>query len=385
MNRLGHRIRGISLVSVIIAVVLLGAATAGIIQYSSSVGNFRRELDTKVQEDSYRLFQHELALSGANPAAMSLNPLAGSTTGSSPMPTIAFVSTASRDQAGSAKVDAYSAAPDIIGRSASMGYRIAATGTAVIGPAGSPLLPPTFRVSGLVAESEFAPGLTNLILPNPANPPGTVYRYTLDGSTPTAASPIWNTASSLPAAPLPGLVRAAAFNSDPSSLPSSIVSDTLARGLAINYSRSSGGFSTSFTYAEVTGSTNNILLGISNAPPGTAIYYTYDGSTPTTSSHLYTGGFQVPLFAWSATIPLQAIAVTGSDNISAAPLALTLAPSATALPPPAFGAPGGTATAVLVSVTDAVAGVTIRYDIDEPLGGSSPTGGNGVIVSVLAP
>lgn len=377
-----------SLISVITAVVLLGVVSAGVVQYSNSLGQHRREMNTRSQEDAYRLYQHELALSGANPTGMSANPLAAATAGvtNAPNPTISLVGSAGRFLAGSADVSGYSASSDASGRSNALGYRISATGSAVSAPAPGALSPPTFRISGVVSEGEFAPSLMNLILPASSNPPGTVYRYTTDGSAPTSTSPIWLTASSsLPASPLPSTVKAAAFHTDSQYSTSTVATTNLSRSLALAFSRSLGGASTGFTYAEVTGGTNTILLSVSNAPPGTAIYYTYDGSLPTTASTLYSGGFHVPLAAWTSSVTLRAIATSASSNVSFAPLVTTLTPVQSVLPAPTFGTQGGTPTAVSIPISSSVSGVIIRYEVNGTISGSSPTVPAGSAIILGAP
>lgn len=378
---------GMSLVSVITAVLLLGVASAGMVQYANTVGQHQREANTRAQEDSYRTFQSEMALSGANPNAMTANPLAASTSGIAqpPTPSITYVASSGRALTGSADVKGYVAASDQSGRAGALGYRIASTGTAVAVSMATALTPPTFRVSGVIAESEFAPTLTNLIIASSSNPPGTVYRYTTDGTDPTNNSPIWLTASSsLPADPLPATVKAAAYNTDTQYTTSAVATVSLSRLLNIGYARSLGGSSTGFTYAEVTGAVNGILLSVTNPPSGTAIYYTYDGSAPTAASNLYTGEFHVPLAAWSASVTLRVRAFSSASAVAFNDATFTLTPVATALPAPTFGVTSGSASAVSVPVASTVAGAIIRYALDGQVSDSSPTVTNGGAITVTA-
>jgi len=104
-------------------------------------------------------------------------------------------------------------------------------------------------------------------------------------------------------------------------------------------------------------------VSISDATAGTTIYYTTDGTTPTTSSNKYSSAITV-----SASKTLKAIAAeTGHSNSPAAAAAYNIE---TALPAPAFSPAGGTYTASqTVSISDATAGTTIYYTTN----GSTPT------------
>ncbi len=104
---------------------------------------------------------------------------------------------------------------------------------------------------------------------------------------------------------------------------------------------------------------------ISDATAGTTIYYTTDGTTPTTSSSVYSGPITV-----SATETIKAIAVkTGSTNSAVATAAYTIT-AATGLPAPIFSPAGGTySTSQSVTISDAISGTTIYYTTD----GTTPT------------
>ncbi|MGA3347262.1 MAG: chitobiase/beta-hexosaminidase C-terminal domain-containing protein, partial [Terracidiphilus sp.] len=102
---------------------------------------------------------------------------------------------------------------------------------------------------------------------------------------------------------------------------------------------------------------------ISDATAGTTIYYTTNGTTPTSSSTKYSGAITV-----SASETLEAIAIkTGFTNSSVATAPYTIS---TVLPAPAFSPAAGTYTASQsVTISDAASGTTIYYTTN----GTTPT------------
>ena len=102
-------------------------------------------------------------------------------------------------------------------------------------------------------------------------------------------------------------------------------------------------------------------VSMTDTTGGASIYYTTDGTKPTTSSTLYNGPITV-----ATTQILKAIAVaTGYGNSS-----VTSAAYIIAAPTPVFSPKGGTYTsAQSVAITDLMSGAAIYYTID----GTSPT------------
>jgi hypothetical protein len=108
-------------------------------------------------------------------------------------------------------------------------------------------------------------------------------------------------------------------------------------------------------------STQSVTL--TDATPGTAIYYTTDGSNPTTASKLFTGAIAV-----SASTTVQAVAIAAGYSLSGVASAIyTITPPAAT---PTFSIAAGTYTSTQsVTLADATVGATIYYTTD----GSTPT------------
>jgi Chitobiase/beta-hexosaminidase C-terminal domain len=111
--------------------------------------------------------------------------------------------------------------------------------------------------------------------------------------------------------------------------------------------------------------TSTQTVTITDATAGSTIYYTVDGSQPTTSSAQYTASFPV-----STTTTVKAIATAPNFSQSAtASSVITInqqSPAATPVISPATGTYTSTQT---MTITDATAGSTIYYTVD----GSQPT------------
>ena len=131
------------------------------------------------------------------------------------------------------------------------------------------------------------------------------------------------------------------------------------------------------TFSPVAGTYHAVqTVNIYDQSPGVSIYYTTDGSTPTTGSTLYSGPVTV-----SSTETISAIATssaTGVTNssVSTAVYTITL-PAAT----PTFSPAGGSYSAAQnVTISDATSGATIYYTTD----GTTPTTSSSVYNGAIA-
>lgn len=114
-------------------------------------------------------------------------------------------------------------------------------------------------------------------------------------------------------------------------------------------------------------------IAISDATVGATIYYTTDGSTPTTSSNVYTGPITV-----TASGTIRAIAAE-SDLANSAVASATYTIS-NILPAPTFNlASGSYIGPQIVTISDSIAGTTIYYTTD----GSTPTTASAVYSSSI--
>lgn len=107
-------------------------------------------------------------------------------------------------------------------------------------------------------------------------------------------------------------------------------------------------------------------ITLTSATPGATIYYTIDGSVPSTTSTEYTGPVSV-----SSALTLKAIAIK-SGIADSDVLTETYAIISGAVPPVAYHSGGNYLTAQSVTLTTATPGASIYYTVD----GSTPSAGS---------
>ena len=205
------------------------------------------------------------------------------------------------------------------------------------------------------AEPTFTPAggtytASQTVTINDATSGATIY-YTTDGTTPTTSSAVYSSPITVSATETLSAI----------AVETGYANSAVASAL---YTISAGALPTP-TFSPAAGTyTSSQTVSISDATAGATIYYTTNGTAPTTSSAVYSGQITV-----SAKETLEAIAVeTGYTNSAVASALYTI--SAGALPTPTFSPAAGTYTSSqTVSISDATAGATIYYTTN----GTAPT------------
>ncbi len=175
--------------------------------------------------------------------------------------------------------------------------------------------------------------------------PGVTIYYTTNGSTPTTSSPVYR--GPIAISTTTTVYAIASGNGYPTS---SVGGGTYTITTAVpTFSPGSGNYNTPQT------------VTMSDATPGATIYYTTNGSTPTTSSPKYTGPITI-----STNTTLQAIAAGNGYGASYEAYGVYQITALT----PSFSLSSGTYnTPQTVTMSDATPGVTIYYTTN----GSTPT------------
>jgi hypothetical protein len=189
-----------------------------------------------------------------------------------------------------------------------------------------------------VAQPILTPGTGTYTSPQSvtitdATPGATIY-YTTDGTNPSRSSPVFH-----PASPIfvtsTQTIKAIAVATSYATSPLGVAHYTIAAMTPV--------FSLPYGFY-----TNTQHVTITDGTPGATIYYTIDGTTPTTSSPVYSG----TIIAIDKLVTLQAVAV--APGLS--PSAVTSVKYDVALPAaqPVFNHPSGTYVGpLMVTITDA--------------------------------
>jgi len=180
----------------------------------------------------------------------------------------------------------------------------------------------------------------------------TIY-YTTNGSTPTTSSTMYTGPITVSSTETLEAIAVATGNIS-SGVASAAYTINLEPSVATPTFSPAGGI---YTSAQ--------SVTISDATSDATIYYTTNGTTPTTSSTEYTGPITV-----SSTETLKAIAVaTGDNNSAVAFAAYNINPEATVATPTFSPAAGAYTSAQSVTISDGTSGATIYYTTN----GTAPT------------
>jgi len=353
---------GFATVELVVGLLLFSLVTGSVLVVSKGLHDNSTAAASASQQNAYATFQSQVALQGIDPSLVG-NPLQaaiqqagsvgttvslGSNTGLTvvrnqvagfEVGAISQPTAAERNLPGSARVMAinYSvaAAGAQTARGAGIGFAIETVGTAPVIDAIT-LAPPSFNVVGDLTYAIFP--LNNIATLPSTNPPGTIYRYTLDGSTPTASSLIWDNSPGWAADTFPAQVTLRAFNTDPDYAPSVPVAASFSIQILLSYSRADGRTANvyGFSLADLASpSATGIVLSCNI--PGMRLLYSLDGSDPTQTGTLYTGPFVPAQAQFTPTVVLKVAASTTDPRYAASGISIyTLSTVTSALAPPTF-------------------------------------------------
>jgi len=177
--------------------------------------------------------------------------------------------------------------------------------------------------------------------------PGVTIYFTTDGSTPTTSSTVYSGPITVSQTETVQAIAAQTGWTN-SSVGSAAYTITASAPATPTFSPGAGTYNTPQS------------VTISDTTTGALIYYTTDGTTPTTSSPQYSAPISV-----AVTTTIKAIAVTNSVKSTVASAKYTLQAAA-----PTFNLPAGTYTGPQsLTISDASPGVTIYYTTN----GTTPT------------
>jgi len=185
--------------------------------------------------------------------------------------------------------------------------------------------------------------------------------YTLDGSTPTTSSTKYSAAISIASTTTINAIAVATGFSN-SAVATGVFTITVPTVATPTFSPAPG----TFTSAQ--------SVALSDTTAGAAIYYTLDGTTPSTTSTLYSTAIPV-----SATTTIKAIAVASGFATSALATGTYTINLPAAATPTFSPAPGNYLTAQSVALADTTTGATIYYTTD----GTQPTTTSSVYSSAI--
>ena len=213
----------------------------------------------------------------------------------------------------------------------------------------------SFSNTPVLATPTFSPAAGTYTTTQPvtisdSNSSATIY-YTTNGTTPTTSSTKYTGAISVSATET---IKAIAAASGYTNSAVATAAYTIAPVLPTpSFSPAAGTYTT----------TQPVTISDSNS--SATIYYTTNGTTPTTSSTKYTGAISV-----SSTETIEAIAVaSGYTNSTVATAAYTITSTTVTATPTFSPTPGTYASAQQVTILDSTSGATIYYTTN----GTTPT------------
>ena len=216
---------------------------------------------------------------------------------------------------------------------------------------------------------------------NSATPGATIF-YTTDGNTPTTASPVFGSPIAVAGNGTTLTIKALAVKAG--------MADSTVASATYTIINTQTVATPTFSSPEGTYSADQAVT-INSLTTGATIYYTMDGSVPTTSSAVFTSA--IPVSGNGKTMTIKALAVkAGMMNSAVSSAAYTITYTQT-VATPTFSTPAGTYGADLtVTINSTTPGAAIYYTTDGStpstvsavFGSPIPVSGNGTTTTIRA-
>jgi hypothetical protein len=224
------------------------------------------------------------------------------------------------------------------------------------GSGGTTVATPTFSPAGGTYTSAQSVTLSD------STSGATIY-YTTNGTTPTTSSTVYSGAIAVNSTTTIEAMAAKSGDNN-SSVASATYTINIPATVATPTFSPAGG---TYTSAQ--------SVTLSDSTSGATIYYTTDGTTPTTSSTVYSGAIPV-----NSTTTIEAMAAKSGDNNSSVASATYTINTVVTVATPTFSPAGGTyASAQSVTLSDSTSGATIYYTTN----GTTPTTSSAVYSSAI--
>ena len=226
-----------------------------------------------------------------------------------------------------------------------------------------------YKVTAVTATPSFTPAAGSYTTAQSVtiadSTTGAVIYYTTNGTTPTTSSAVYSGAITVGAGSTTIEALAVAPNYSQSAVKTGVYKVTPVTAAPV-FTPAAGSYAAAQS------------VTIADATTGAVVYYTTNGTTPTTSSAVYSGSGAISVGSGTTTVEALALATNYSQSVVTTATYKVTSPVTAA---PVFAPAGGSYTvAQSVTITDSTSGAVIHYTMN----GTTPTTSSSVYSGAIA-